>query len=610
MGLKQSVMKPIARQESPVGDEWVYEVKYDGFRCVLDWDGQTLSLTSKHNKDLTPQFPEVVQVMHAFFAAKDDVKSITLDGELVILNNPYQGNFSLLQKRGRMKTEVVIQEAARQRPATFMAFDILFYNGDDFANKMFFERKEMLKAVIADMHNNQAVQGLSEIIAYVPAKTDMRNLWNTIFDFKGEGMITKRTKSIYHQGKKHYDWFKIKNWRTVTGVLTAYDPSNGYFTVSVNDEQSWIPIGKCKHGLDDTTKKTLQMLFQEDGIHQNGALQLPPAIAATIHTLDMTDAELREPEFVLISPLTERLACTVQQLELNLAMLPQTVDLSNTDKPFWPDADLTKGDLLVYMREVSPYMLPFLKQRALTLIRFPDGVNGTHFFQKHLPDYAPEFIPAGKMAGKKVILCDGLDALIWFANHGAIEYHIPFQTFNEATPSDIVFDLDPPNRGHFQLAVYAAHLIKRLIDGLELEAFVKTSGNKGLQIHIPLPDNRLTYDDTAIFTEALAKTIEQAEPDLFTTERMKDKRNGRLYIDYVQHGKDKTIIAPYSPRSTGEATVATPLFWEELNEELRPEQFTIKNVVKRIQTLGCPWAHYFKAGTDQRLDALEKLIAQ
>src|SRR5699024_2816665 len=185
---------------------------------------------------------------------------------------------------------------------------------------------------------------------------------------------------------------------------------------------------------------------------------------------------------------------------------------------------------------------------------------------------------------------------------------VPFQTVYSTFPNEIVFDLDPPSRGKFQLAVQASRMIKQLLDELDLISFIKTSGNKGLQIHIPIPHDQLSFEETAIFTEVIATIVESAEPALFTTERFKKNRGGRLYIDYVQHGKNKTIIAPYSPRKTEEATVATPLYWEEINENLDPEQFTIQNVVKRVQKLGCPWLFHYEAARLQKLTRTFELI--
>src|SRR5699024_8733542 len=148
-------------------------------------------------------------------------------------------------------------------------------------------------------------------------------------------------------------------------------------------------------------------------------------------------------------------------------------------------------------REIYPYMIPYVKNRALTVIRCPDGVEEESFFQKNLPDYAPDYIEFIKEGDKRIQLCNDVESLIWHANHGAIEYHVPFQAVESPFPKEIVFDLDPPSRNEFSLAIKAALMIKSLLDELELVSFVKTSGNTGLQIHIPIPHEQLSYDETA-----------------------------------------------------------------------------------------------------------------
>ena len=597
----QKMMKPIASVDLPRGKEWLYEVKYDGFRCVLHWEKDSIRLTSRNNKDLTANFPEIIDYCHEMQAHMETVLPVELDGELVVLNNPYQANFPWIQKRGRLKSKDSILKAARSRPATFMAFDLLQQNGNDYQSKSFETRKGLL--------NDLFVQtAMDKQIVLVTAHKNPDTLWDIIFEHKGEGIIAKRKKSAYSTGKKHHDWFKVKNWRTIQGFLTSFDMDNAYFTVCVYEDDVVKEIGKCKHGLDEEAIRSLKQIFLTKGQKRGKNYLLPPAICAAIHTLDLHKGELREPSFAGLLPDVTPNECTVERLNLAMAMIPPRIDLTNTSKPFWPDKGLTKGDLLVYIRGISPYMLPFLQEKALTAIRSPDGVQGEHFFQKHLPDYAPSFIGSFVVADETFIICDKLDSLVWFANHGAVEYHVPFQKVNESAPDEIVFDLDPPNRDRFDLAIQAARIIKPLLDDLELTSFVKTSGNKGLQIHIPVVPGSMTYDQTALFTQAIAWTVENAYPDLFTTERLKKKRNGRLYIDYVQHGKDKTIIAPYSTRKTEDATVSTPLFWEEVVQGLRPEQFTIENVVERVHVLGCPFAGYFDAGRVQKLDKVLRLV--
>ncbi|HLR52832.1 MAG TPA: DNA ligase D [Candidatus Avamphibacillus sp.] len=599
------VMKPIASTEIPKGDEWLYEVKYDGFRCVLIWEVDHIKLVSKNKKDLTANFPEIVEYCLEKQSQMERQLPLKLDGELVILNTPFQANFPLIQQRGRLKNEGKINAAAKRRPASLIAFDIIMKQGNSLLKESFEKRKRNLHDLFTSFFNEENSQ-----LRLVQAYSDANKLWNIIFESKAEGIIAKRKTSPYQPEKKHHDWWKIKNWRRIHGILTSYNMNNGYFTVNVFDNGHLKPIGKCKHGLEADAFDTLKELFTTKGEKQENIYTLPPAIVATIHTLDLYDQELREAEFADIAVNMPAEECTMEKLKRDLAMLPPQINYSNVEKVYWPEKDITKGSFLTYMRELAPYMIPFMKQRKLTLIRCPDGVDGEKFFQKHLPDYAPEFIDhILDDEGQKLIVCNHLASLMWFVNHGALEYHLPFQKVYEETPIEIVFDLDPPSREFFHLAIEAALLIKKMLDELELISFIKTSGGKGLQIHIPIPEKSMTYDETALFTQAIAWTVERKSPEKFTTERFKNKRNGRLYIDYVQHGKDKTIIAPYSTRNRADATVATPLFWEEVTSELRPETFTLECVLNRVQAIGCPFKDYFHVGERQKMNKLMKLIS-
>lgn len=599
------LMKPIARTEIPVGKDWVYEVKYDGFRCLLLWTSDDVQLKSRNQNDLTNKFPEIIRFCKQKQPFVESLLPVILDGELVVLNNEFQANFSWMQTRGRLSNETSIHQAATTRPSTFLSFDLLQLQGVDVGEMSYMERKKTLHTFISHLREERRSLNRIEYVDTFACPDDIQFL---LFNHKGEGIIAKRKKSVYQPGTKHHDWFKIKNWRTLYGFLTAYNHDNDYFTVSIFKNGMTTKIGTCKHGTSTHVLQTMKDFFMEKGSKREHLYTLPPAICTTIQSLDFHNGELREPQFKDIAiPLSPK-ACTYEKMQLDMAMLPKNVDITNTDKVFWPDVPVTKGELLVYMREISPYMLPFLKNRLLTMIRCPDGVTKESFYQKHLPSYAPSYVKGVQFEEETFICCDRLGALLWLANHGAVEYHIPFQTIHHDDPVEIVFDLDPPHRDQFDLAIEAARLIKQLLDDLQLTSFVKTSGNKGLQVYIPLPERQMTYDETALFTKAIAKTIEQAYPQFFTTERFKEKRKGRLYIDYVQHGKHKTIVAPYSPRKTAEASIATPLYWEEVKEGLRPEQFTLPDMLDRVQTNGCPFNTYFEAGKHQHIVPLKKLI--
>lgn len=280
------------------------------------------------------------------------------------------------------------------------------------------------------------------------------------------------------------------------------------------------------------------------------------------------------------------------------------VKLTHLDKMIWPQPGITKSHYLHYLTQVSGRLLPFLKDRHLTVIRFPDGIEGSSFFQKNCPDYAPHFVPTDTVDDTRYIVCSNLATLIWLGNQLALEFHIPFQQVGQTHPSEIVFDLDPPDRSHFQLAVTAANAMKELFDRLSLHSFVKTSGNTGLQIYLPLPKNRFTYQETRLFTSFIARYLLEKSPQLFTIERLKKNRKDRLYIDYVQHAPGKTIVAPYSPRATPLGTVATPLEWSEVNESLRPEQFTMQSILHRLKQKKCPFLAYEQVREQQPLDEI------
>lgn len=594
------MMKPIATTKVEESSEWLYEVKYDGFRSTLLWTENDIKLMSKNHIDLSENFPEVIHYCRQIQSSLSEYFPIQLDGELVILNNRYQANFAMIQKRGRLKSTATIEKYASERPAIFIIFDILEFNGKSVREKNLLERK----ALLDDMFAKSSETGRIQLIESFSSYADISEI---VFQYKSEGIVAKRKMSKYIPGKNHHDWFKEKNWRTIHTFITAYNPDNDYFDISIFHDGNIQTIGKCKHGLDEETFHTVKKVFVNNGEKAGDSYRLPPAICAKINTLDVVSSELREPQFAAILPEENPSDCTKERLEFDLAMIPD-VGLSNLDKMFWPQKQLTKGDLLIFIREMYPYMIPYLRKRALTLIRCPDGIEEKCFYQKNLPSYAPDFIDYVEDEDKRNIVCNRLETLIWLANHSAFEFHIPFETVDSPYPTEIVFDLDPPHREKFHLAVRAAKMIKQMLDELELVSFVKTSGNKGLQIHIPLPKDAVSYEETALLTEAIAKTVENMEPTLFTTERMKVNRGERLYIDYVQHGKNKTIIAPYSPRMTEEATIATPLYWDEVSETLHPTEFTIENVVERVQTLGCPWLFHYEKARNQSLTKVKQMI--
>jgi bifunctional non-homologous end joining protein LigD len=335
-----------------------------------------------------------------------------------------------------------------------------------------------------------------------------------------------------------------------------------------------------------------------------------PAICLEVKYLELYENQLREPHFNRFQFEVDPLECTYERFIFQQKNLPENLEITHPDKPLWEQLEIHKADYILYLREASPYILPFLKNRLLTVIRYPHGMFGEAFYQKNCPDYAPDFVQTHRNEGIDYIVCNDLKTLIWLGNQLAIEFHIPFHTINSRGPSEIVFDLDPPSKDAFHLAIKAALYIKEVLDQLQLVSFIKTSGNKGLQIYLPLPENTYTYDDTRMFTSFIAEYLISRDPESFTIERMKKNRGNRLYVDYVQHGEGKTIVAPYSMRGNEHAGVATPLFWEEVDDKLEPVSFNMENALNRIRKNGNPFHHYFQTKEIQRFTPVLEFLKQ
>lgn len=276
------------------------------------------------------------------------------------------------------------------------------------------------------------------------------------------------------------------------------------------------------------------------------------------------------------------------------------VKLSNLEKVFWPEQGYTKSDLINYYIEIYPYIEDFLKNRPLSMKIYPDGINGKSFFQKNVPAHAPDWLSTVQIYSKhrleriNWVIVNKLSDLIWLANSASIELHSWFSTVEKIDkPSFAVFDLDPGVKSSFFDVIEVALLIKKILDELSLKSYLKTSGKSGLHIYIPLI-RKYNYVQLKNFLKAVAEMVIQLEPKLATIEWRKKERKGKVYIDYRQNGRGKTLPVPYSLRPTVYATVSTPLNWNEL-ENIKPTDFTLENIFNRIRKKGDLWSKIFKS---------------
>lgn len=602
-------MLPTLAFETPQGDEWRYEIKFDGFRALLTWD-QEIELTSRNGKPLLPLFPELSEFLASNMEKFQPYLPLTFDAELVYLENPYKANFGTIQIRGRMRSQGKIKAEANRNPCRLMVFDLLRIEGKSIATESYKDRRTKLQSLFSDIglplspnHQNP------DLVQLVPSETDLKGLWENVVIYDGEGIIAKQYNSKWEEGKRTEAWIKTKNWKYVSCFVTAYEKSNGYFYISVYKDSKVHQIGLVIFGFKPEEKNALHQIIKQNKSGENDQfIYVEPGICLDVKYLEIYEEQLREPHFHQFRFDLSPDSCTYEKFVFQQKNIPPDIEITHPDKPIWEEPPIQKVDYIHYLREISPYMLPFLEDRLLTVIRYPHGMFGEAFYQKNVPDYAPDFVETSKSEGIEYIVCNNMKTLLWLGNQIAIEFHIPFQTINSKGPDEIVFDLDPPSRDHFHLAIKAALYIKEVLDELKLISFLKTSGNKGLQVYIPLPDNTYSYDDTKLFTSFIANYLVSKDPKSFTIERLKKNRGDRLYVDYIQHAEGKTIVSPYSARGKSHAGVATPLFWEEVNDKLNIEDFHLGSIIQRVQKLGCPFRTYFAAKEEQNFEPVLNVL--
>jgi len=582
-----------ASTEVPVGNEWLYETKYDGFRCILEWDKEPL-LKSRNGKLLNDMFPEIIRFCHEISNKIKSFLPLTMDGELVYLINNFQSDFSKVQLRGRMKNIETIKSNAERFTCHYIVFDLLKYKGKDLTQLSLTKRKQQMdrlfnKVKLPVSINYQDTNRLQAIDVY----EDSALMWDRIVANNGEGLIAKQKNSTWNSAERTTKWVKIKNWRYISVILTKYDKSNGFFHGAIYQNDLLVEVVTFRHGLSEVELDTLIAIFQKNGIEfTNNIWEVEPSICVEIACIDFDGKKLREPRFHSFNFNRDIQHCNWRQMHKELYPIPPSMTITHPDKPIWPSIGIQKDDYLMYLQRISPYILPFLKDRLLTVIRFPHGVPGESFFQKNSPDYVPDFVATKQVDDINYIICNDLETLLWLGNQLALEFHIPFQTVNTNNPTEIVFDLDPPSVQEFSLAVEAALRMKVIFDQFQLHSYVKTSGGKGIQLYIPLEEDKYTYEETGIFTKFISGFLVEQDPKWFTIERLKKNRGNKLYLDYVQHKEGKTIIAPFSPRGNNLGLIATPLTWVEVRESLKPDIFTIPSVLDRIKKQGNPFKDF------------------
>ncbi len=270
-----------------------------------------------------------------------------------------------------------------------------------------------------------------------------------------------------------------------------------------------------------------------------------------------------------------------------------TIQLSNTDKVFFPADDISKGDLINYYYKIADMMLPYLEGRPVTMHRFPDGIDGEGFYQQGISDYFPDWIERTSVTKEGGIvthvICQNAATLVYLANQACVTPHVWLSRKDHLNYPDLmIFDLDPPGE-NFAPVRHAALLLRGFLNELEIESFVKTTGSRGLHVVVPL-DKSAAFDEVRDFAHIVAAALSEQESDALTVEQRKEKRKGRVFLDYLRNSYGQTAVAPYAVRAKQGAPVATPIEWNELGDKnFTSQSYNIKNIFRRLSQKEDPW---------------------
>src|SRR5581483_3416380 len=546
-----------------------------------------------------------------------------LDGELVVPDTDGRPSFQRLQNRSGISSEREARRAAVETPALFYAFDLLALDGYDVRPLPLEQRKPLLQRMIPP-------NGPIKYLDHFPE--DGLSLYEQVVRLGFEGIVAKQADCPYRAGRSPH-WLKIRADKTDDFVVVGFTrPKGSRSGFGALDLAAWnaqgdalIYAGRAGTGFSSAQLTTMTAELEKivrptpafSGLVPEGGrwgkaaehTWVEPRYLAEVRYKEWTDdGLLRQPVFVRwrddkpVEQAARRAAGngaqTTHQDEPTEAVLPpdppalepHEVKLSNLNKVFWPEEGYTKGDLIEYYRSLYPWLAPYLKDRPVVLTRYPDGIAGKSFYQKDAPDFVPDWIRTEKIWSEETqrdisyFVCDNEDSLVYLVNSGTIPLHVwPSRIGSLELPDWCVLDLDP-KEAPFSHVITVARALRALCDEIELPTFVKTSGSSGLHVLIPL-GGQLTYEQTRSLAGLIARVIANDLPEVATVTRPIGKRGARVYLDYIQNGYGRLLVAPYSVRPLPGAPVSMPLSWNEVTAKLDPRKFTIRTALQRLKKL-------------------------
>ncbi|HEV8470697.1 MAG TPA: DNA ligase D [Candidatus Limnocylindria bacterium] len=620
---KIAPMLAAAADEPFDSPEFTYEAKWDGVRTIAFVDGGEVRLQTRNLLDCTRQYPEGTQIAEALTGAYQAI----VDGEIVALDEKGVPSFQRLQPRMHVSDEATVRKLRRSTPVIYQVFDLLYADGEDLTRKPLRERLRRLDEAITPMGAIRRSEGFvgTGVALFEAAKEQGI-----------EGIIAKRLDSIYQPGARSPAWVKVKAMRTMDCVIGGWTAGQGgrastlgALLLGVYRDGKLEPVGHVGTGFDERTLRDLLATLQRHESPTSPFASVPrtnqparwcmPELVCEVEYTEITrDGTLRHPTYRGLRPDVDPRECTGEERRESAkraqeaakkaaATRPESgngegpervpsvleveghrIKLTNLEKVLWPEDGYTKADLIRYYAEVSPYLVPWLRDRPLTMKPFPDGIAGQSFYQKDKPDFTPRWIKSWTDPHEPendYVLANDMATLVWLANYTAIELHPRLARIDlPDNPDNVMIDLDPAEGATWDDVKEVAHAVKGVLDDLVLVGFPKTTGSRGMHVLVPVA-RRYTFEETRAFALRVGQLARERLPKLVTLEFSKARRRG-IYIDYLQNVRMKSTAGPYSVRPIRRAPVSAPLRWEEIAALGRPDAFTIANMATRLESVG------------------------
>jgi bifunctional non-homologous end joining protein LigD len=582
---------------APKGDDWFHEIKYDGYRMLARLERGSVRWITRNGLDWTKRFASLSPAIAAL-----SVQSALFDGEVVVEREDGTTDFQDLQNAFR---------GAGSASLRYRVFDLLHFDGLDLRPAALEERKKALHRVLGRARGpvrfGDHVTGEGPAFHARACKLGL------------EGIVSKRRGSPYRSGRGR-DWLKVKCGKSQEVVVVGYtEPSGarvgiGALVVGVHEKKRLRYAGRVGTGFDERTLRSLKKSLAALEVPSppfdvpvpravvRGVHWVEPRLVANVRFTGWTsDGVLRHPTFQGLRE-DKPASAVVYERPQKTPKTPTTVagiEITHPDRVLYPGTEITKLDLARFYERIAPRILPHVVDRPLSIVRCPSGQGGQCFFQKHEHGNFPDAVGSVKVKEKqgpgRYLTIDAAAGLVALVQMGALELH-PWGSRNDRLefPDQVIFDVDPAPDVGWDAVAEAARTLHAFLGELDLEAFLKTTGGKGLHVVVPL-DRKEDWDEVKAFSHAVALRFAKADPKRFLATASKAQRKGKIFVDYLRNARGATAVAAYSTRARPGAPVATPVAWSELDGSLRSDTYTVENLEERLgKRRRDPWEEFFR----------------